>query len=588
VEPAQTEQRQQGAPTVQELEHRLAFERLVMSVSTRFINSSAGDIDAGIERSLSAIGTFCDVDRAYLFALRGSTLWNTHEWCGAGVEPQIHNLQDLPAEIFGFTMERLRRRETIHVPFVDELPEEAAPEREMLRMQDIQSIVLVPLFLADQMLGFIGFDSVKKRRTWTGEDIALLQIAGEIFVNALERQRADGQRRTLEEQLVQARSMENVARLAGGVAHDFNNLLSVITSHARVIARDVADSRLRRSAEVLCQSAEQAAELTRQLMIVGRRELVPAEVLDPNQILRSLATLLEHTLEGVQFSLEPCEGPCFVRLGRAHLKQIVVNLVVNARDALRGPGRVHVSTACVARAGSAPLGAEADAGGAADATAEGSSAWLRLRVSDDGVGMVDEVKSRAFEPFFSTKGALGTGLGLATVHGIVTQAGGRVEIDSAPGQGTRVDVYLPCVAPAPEVSAAAPQAEAARGRGELILLVEDSAPLRCLLGDLLVEHGYRVLSAALPALALEMASRADEPIALLLTDVILPSMTGRELAEELRKRCEGLAVAYISGHDNRVLVRRGVLEEGILLLPKPFADAELLGFVRLAIDGASA
>lgn len=558
-----------------ELEHRLRFERLVMSVSTQLINRIAQEIDAGIEQALSLLGSYCRVDRAYVFLFSGTTMSNTHEWCAPHIEPQLESLQALPLSDFPWSVTRIRQEEVIHVPRVAELPEEAARERQVWGQQGILSVVLVPMMLEGKPLGFIGFGSARELESWRDDDVALLRIASGSVVSALERKRADRERRALEEQLVQARSLENVARLAGGVAHDFNNLLSVILNHARALERHLSEPRLRQYASVLCQSAEQAAELTRQLMVVGRREPVHSEVLDVNQVLRSMAHLLERTLgDEVEFEVSPWEQPCYVKLGRAHLKQILVNLTVNARDALptRG-GRVVIDTLSV------------DAVPRQGESVAMAGPWIRLGVADTGAGMSAAVASRVFEPFFSTKGDFGTGLGLSTVQGIVSQAGGQIHIDTAIGRGTRVEVYLPQVVsmPCPDVTRA-PSTPPPRGRGELILLVEDSEPLRVLIEHLLVEQDYRVMTAAHPALAIELAERAGCDLALLLTDAMLPAMTGRELAERVRQTDARLRVAYMSGHDDQVLLRRGAVDAGILLLHKPFSDRELLAFVRRALD----
>lgn len=559
-----------------ELERRFRFERLVLSVSTHFINLGAQRIDSGIEQALQQIGEFCAVDRAYVFLFSAGLMSNTHEWCARGVEPQRANLQGLPLAIFPWWIARVERQEVIHIPVVADLPDEAVAERGALLEQDIASVVVVPLVFDGKSLGFIGFDSIHNGKAWAEDDITLLRITGEIVVNALERKRADEERRALEEQLIQARSLDNVARLAGGVAHDFNNLLSVILNHARALERELTEPRLRDYARVLSQSAEQAAELTRQLMIVGRRELLQAEVLDINQVIASLENLLRRTLgEAVAFEVSTSAAPCWVKLGKTHLKQVLVNLIMNAHDALPNGGHVRISTAC-----------ESDRvpGTSGPRDVEG---WVHLRVSDDGVGMSAEVARRAPEPFFSTKGASGTGLGLSTVHGIVWQAGGRVSIESRPGMGTSVDVYLPRVAEPPKPSAAKrQQAALARGRGEQILLVEDSEPLRKLIERTLSEHGYRVLAVADASRALELLGGESPVPDLLLTDVILPGLSGRALADRAREASADLRVAYMSGYDDEVLVRQGVLDAGILLLPKPFRESELLDFVRSALDSS--
>jgi two-component system cell cycle sensor histidine kinase/response regulator CckA len=556
---------------VSDVDRRFRFERLVLSISTHFINLAPGQIDSGIEAALRQIGEFCAVDRAYVFRFAGSLMSNTHEWCAPGVEPQLVNLQQLPLAVFPWWVARIERNEVVHIPRVLDLADEAGAEREILREQDIVSVVAVPMVIGSRALGFIGFDSIHDGKLWEDDDIALLRVTGEIVLNALERKRADEERQALEEQLVQSRSMENVARLAGGVAHDFNNLLSVILNHARAIERAVSDPRLRGYARTLCQSAEQAAELTRQLMIVGRRELLQSEVLDLNQVLGSLENLLRRTLgEAVRYDVSSAEIPCTVKLGKAHLKQVIVNLVMNAHDALPKGGHVRVETALLEDPG-------------------GQTQWIQLRVSDDGVGMSDEVARRALEPFFTTKGSAGTGLGLSTVHAIVRQAGGRVSIQSRPGTGTTVDVLLPRVsAPVAPPAPSPDDAQATRGKGESILLVEDSEPLRAWLEQTLTENGYQVLVAEDPAAALALLDGRAAMVDLLLTDVILPGISGRELAARVRQQCAQVRVAYISGYDDEVLVRQGVVDPEIALLPKPFLAEDLLAFVWRVLETGAA
>jgi signal transduction histidine kinase len=567
-----------AARDASEVDRRFRFERLVLSISTHFINLGAEQIDAGIEAALRQIGEFCAVDRAYVFLGASSTMSNTHEWCAPGVSPQRDNLQDLPVEVFPWWVERIRRNEVIHVPEVALLPDEAAAERAILQEQDVVSVVAVPMVLGARSFGFIGFDSIHTGKLWQDDDIALLRVTGEIVLNALERKRADEERRALEEQLIRARSLENVARLAGGVAHDFNNLLSVMLNHARAIERELTDPRLIDYARVLCQSAEQAAELTRQLMIVGRRELLQPEPLDLNQVLGSLEHLSRRMLgEAVSCEFVLASEPCSIELGKSHLKQVIVNLIMNAHDALPNGGHVRISTAVLLEPD--------DEARAAGVTGE----CVRLRVSDDGVGMSHDVAERALEPFFTTKGSAGTGLGLSTVHGIARQAGGHVSIESASGAGTTVSVYFPRLAtPAGVAAPVAGDPSPAGGNGESILLVEDSEALRAWLERTLSEHGYRVLAAADATEALALLDASPAELDLLLTDVILPRTSGRELAALVCERQPAVRVGYMSGYDDEVLVRHGVLDPGILLLPKPFLEADLLRFVRRVLGSLNA
>jgi signal transduction histidine kinase len=568
---------EQRDPIQAELSRRLEFEKLITGLSTHFIDLGAQAIDQGISHALQAIGTFCNVDRAYIFRLarEGSAMSNTHEWCADGIEPQIQILQDLPLEVFPWWIERIKRQESIHVARVLDLPLEAAAEKAILLEQSIRSVVGVPMVYARTAVGFLGFDSVRAEKTWSEADIALLKIVGEMFVSALERKRADQERRSLEAQLIQARSLENVARLAGGVAHDFNNLLAVILNCATIVRRSLSDPEMVAFAGELIQSAKQAAELTRQLLMVGRRGVLDAVVLDINEVVLTLERLVRRTLgESIELTLQLGASAGLIRVGLPQLQQVVVNLALNARDALPRGGQVEIATALV----------DLDERYAARYIDVNVGRYALLSVRDTGVGMTKDVLLRAFEPFFTTKGAAGTGLGLSTVHGILKQAGGHVVINSEPGQGTSVLAYFPAVTgEAPTRDSQRAREPVRLGTGETVLLVEDSESLRMLVRSLLETGQYRVLDASNPEAALALCREHADRIALLLTDVVMPGMSGKKLAEAARQA--GVRnVAYMSGYSDDVLDRQGVLEAGVRLLQKPFLEEDLLRFVRSIID----
>lgn len=560
------------------LYQRLAFERLITELSTEFISLSPIEIDPGIEHALHAVGEFAHVDRAYVFLYSDdrTTMINTHEWCAPGVEPQIQNLTALPVEVFPWWTERMRAREVIQVSHVIDLPEQAAAERQILIDQSIQSIVVVPMVCGSDVIGFVGFDWVRTSKDWAPDDVALLRIVGEIVANAMNRRRAEQERAQLEAQLVQTRSLENVAKLAGGVAHDFNNLLGVVLNYASILRKELTESHHIAYLDELQDSAKQAAELTRQLLLAGRRGIIEPIALDVNEVVVSLRGLLERTLgEQVQMKLELAEDIGIVRLGVPHLEQIILNLTMNARDAMPRGGQFTIETATT------NLTAQ-DVARYLDLT---PGRYTVLSVSDTGSGMTPEVASRACDPFFTTKGRLGTGLGLSTVAGIVKQAEGHLAIDTAPGAGCTIRIYLPIVGDAqaqPKPSAPS-DGPAPEGLGETVLVVEDSLAVRKLVCNALSSHGYRVLGAGCPSEALCRAEEAG-PFDLLLTDVILPEMSGRALAERMRNMGKVTRVLYMSGYEDDVIAQHGVLAEGVRLLQKPFVEPDLLRYVRLAIE----
>jgi len=566
----------------EELRERLAFEELITELSTRFVTVGADDIDTALNESLAAIGEFSGVDRAYIFRFTADrrAMDNTHEWCAEGIEPQIDMFQGFPTEALPWWTERLKEKKVIHVPDIEQLPPEASAEKDILRQQDIQSVLVLPMVCDGVVVGMVGFDSVRKQKDWPKKDIALLRIAGEIFMSAMERKRADEERRRLETQLVQVRSLENVARLAGGVAHDFNNLLAVILNYAAILEREIVDEGQRAKLRELFDAARRAANLTRQLLLVGRRDVVEPVLIDLSTVVTSLGTLLRQTLgDNVQLRLELDDQLDLIRVGLPRVEQVIVNLALNAKDAIADVGSVLVRTENV------------------DVPPELASKYIdlhpgryvRLRVVDDGDGMTPEVAARAFEPFFTTKGTGGTGLGLSTVHGIVRQSGGLVTISTEKDGGTTVDVLFPAVAQSGEAGAVeVPLAPASQpfGRGETVLVVDDSPAVRQLVCAVLAEHRYRPLEAATPAAAIALAERHAGEIDVLVTDVVMPQMSGRDLARRLERSHGVDRVLYMSGYQNEIVAHHGVLEEGVHLLQKPFLEGDLLRAIRSVLDEA--
>ncbi len=378
-------------------------------------------------------------------------------------------------------------------------------------------------------------------------------------------------RRRLEEDLVQAQKMESVGRLAGGIAHDFNNLLTTILGLGESLAGELPPGDpMRADLEAIGEAARHAAGLTRQLLAFSRKQRLEARPLRLDECCRDFAGVLERTI-GEDVRLAWRLGPVPpVLADRAQIQQVLVNLVVNARDAMPGGGEVAIETA------------EAD--GATDGIAAGR--WVRVRVSDTGTGMSPEIARRAFEPFFTTKDTgKGTGLGLATVYGIVKQHAGHTAIRSERGRGTSVSVYLrpaPKLAPDPPVKA--PAATVRLAGTETVLVVDDEPGVRHVVRSALSRLGYTVLEAPSGADALELLGRAARAVDLLLTDVAMPGMGGRELARRFREACPAVRVVYMSGYAGDP----DALGEGAIYVQKPATAAELAARVRDALDAPRA
>jgi len=394
-----------------------------------------------------------------------------------------------------------------------------------------------------------------------------------ILRDVSERQRAEAERAALEARLGQSQKMEAVGRLAGGVAHDFNNLLTAITGSLALALRDVAEgARARRWLMETDRAAWRAAALTHQLLAFSRQQVIAPRVLDLRAVVTGAGSMLARMIgEDIALRTRLAEAPCLVEVDQGQLEQVLLNLAANARDAMPAGG---VLTIEVAREESVPAVA-------GDRLPAGPV--VALTVSDTGQGMSEDVRARIFEPFFTTKAAgSGTGLGLAMVYGAVEQNGGLIEVASAPGAGSRFRILLP-LARGEKAQPAAPQGDVPRG-SETVLLVEDEAAVRDVTRAQLESLGYRVFACANAAEALVFAAAERGPIELLLTDVVMPGMNGRELAERLAATRPGLRVLFTSGYGEEVIARHGVVEPGVRLLQKPFALPQLAGLVRSALQ----
>jgi nitrogen-specific signal transduction histidine kinase/CheY-like chemotaxis protein len=380
------------------------------------------------------------------------------------------------------------------------------------------------------------------------------------------------ERTALEEQLRQSQKMEAIGRLAGGIAHDFNNLLTVILGYASAAQKKLdAKSPVHRLLSEIQGSAEYAAALTGQLLAFSRKQLVEHRMLDLNQAVRGMKEILNRLLgEDIVLALKISTEPCPVKADLGQLSQVIMNLAVNARDAMPKGGCLTIETKTMLR--------KSEDMGKWKVRPPGR--YCLLIVSDNGAGMDADIQSHIFEPFFTTKEVgKGTGLGLSTVYGIVAQHDGWIDVDSEPGRGAAFRIYFP--ASEGILQEKAPAGGEPRGQASgTILLVEDQAALRLMGEALLMEAGYRVLSAASGRAALELAEKYAGPIDMLVTDVVMPEMNGPELAGHLSRTRPGLMVLYVSGYTDHAMLQGGGIESGTAFLQKPF----LLDALRTKVD----
>ncbi len=408
------------------------------------------------------------------------------------------------------------------------------------------------------------------------------QVLFVVWRDITERKRAERERTQLVQQLHQAQKMDAIGQLAGGIAHDFNNILTAILGNvelqlARYERGTVTAEAFAECLREIGQGAERAASLTRQLLAFSRQQISQPQVLDLKRTMQDLEGLFRRLLaEDIALAVRVADEVQNVRMDPAQLEQVVVNLVVNARDAMPDGGRLSLTLA----------NTHLDASYVEQFAEARTGPHVVLTVSDTGTGMEAATLQRIFEPFFTTKEiGRGTGLGLATVYGVVKQAGGHVTVYSEPGHGSVFRVYLPACDDAPQVAALheEPVEETPAGQGT-ILVSEDDPAVRRLAADILRQGGYTVLEAQDGAAALRRAEQSEARIDLLVTDVIMPDMNGRQVADALHARDADVRVLYMSGYTNDVIAHRGVLDDGVAFIEKPFSRRSLLHRVAQILE----
>ena len=410
-------------------------------------------------------------------------------------------------------------------------------------------------------------------RDTRGQPQSIVFVARDIT----ERKRAEEEKAKLEARFQHAQKMETVGRLAGGVAHDFNNLLTVINGYSQMLLADLnAGDRFRDDLEEIHKAGERAAGLTRQLLAYSRKQHLEPRSLDLNRAVEEMLPLLSRLLGAdveVRVALQAENGT--VCADPHQLAQVIMNLAVNARDAMPGGGKLLIETTTVER----------DESHVQPHPEARPGRYVMLAVNDNGVGMNEETRQRIFEPFFTTKGAgRGTGLGLSMVHGMLAQSGGYIEVYSEPDHGTTFQIYLPIVEGAPADSGKPDAVPTIAGK-ETVLLVEDQAAVRKYAAAALRAYGYRVIQAENAGEALEFCERERECVDLVLTDVVMPKLSGTELAIRLQTRWPGIKVLFMSGFTDNIIEHGEALRKGADFIQKPFSPEELAGKVRAVLAG---
>ncbi len=447
-----------------------------------------------------------------------------------------------------------------------------APWRDEATKRGFLSNCALPLIWDGRVFGVLGIYAAEAH-AFDDEEVGLLMRMADNIAYGIHALRAQNERAQLQEELRQAQKLEAIGRLAGGIAHDFNNILTVIAGRAETLLDELTPShRLHHDARLIHETADRATALTSQLLAFSRKQILKPKVLDLNAHVAAMITMLRRLIgEDIELEFVPAEPLGSIEVDPAQLEQVIVNLALNARDAMPTGGKLTLETADIDIAtsgGRNPAGLK-------------PGRYVMLAVADTGIGMDPSVVSRIFEPFFTTKSpGKGTGLGLATVHGIIKQSGGDIWVRSDPGRGTAFRIYLPRVDRVPDEPRERSVRVAAPAGHETILLVEDQVEVAALAEEFLILAGYRVMTAHHPEEALRIVREYPGPIDLLLTDVIMPQMNGERLQQAVVALRPGIAVLYMSGYTDDALAERGILSPGIHLLQKPFTRDNLVAKAR--------
>lgn len=509
------------------------------------------------------LGALWFVDEAAT-VLRFVELWHAPQTSVPTFEARTRQMTFAPGE--GMPGRVWATAQPLWIP--DVVADSNFPRAPFAKQEGLHAACGFPIISGDQVIGVLEFFSREIREP----DRDLLQMFHAIGTQIGQ----FGERALLAAQLRQAQKMEAIGLLAGGIAHDFNNLLTVINGYSDLTLESLApDDRHRGGIEHIKKAGKRAAALTGQLLAFSRKQILQPKVVDLNQLVRNIEPMLRRLInEDIQMTTALASGLVTVKVDPGQIDQVLMNLVVNARDAMPQGGRIFIETANIELEEAACKQMSVQAG-----------SYVTLAIKDTGTGMTPEVQARIFEPFFTTKQpGKGTGLGLPTVFGIVKQSRGHVMVSSEPGRGTTFTLYFPLVAETAERDERGHTQAEPLGGSETLLIVEDDDLVRSLAHTILQAHGYTVLEANNGRDALRLCEEHKGPIHLVVMDVVMPEMSGREVADRLAPRRPETKVLYLSGYTDDAIVHHGVLNPGIAFLNKPFTPDTLLHKVRAVLD----
>ena len=686
-------------------EYKLKIERLASSLSNKFINLDAERIDTGIKFGLKLISEFAGADRGYIyiFGRDGTQLELTHEWRAKGIKPKIQKHEKVNNDDFSWLVNTIKQQIVIQVTNINNLPANANTLKAIFKVEDIKSLIIVPMVYSKTVIGFIGFDSVREEKKWTEGIDELLRISGEVFVNAIRRKktaelnrrseeklrilfertedvvfisapdgkiidinpagakllgysskdellqhhnandfyfnqkdrkafqrvleqygnvrdyelvlkRKDGQKvvvletttavrndkgdiiayegimrdvtdkKQLEQQLFQSQKMESIGLLAGGIAHDFNNIMTAINGYADMILMDMKPGNPHyKDVLNILKGGKRAENLTRQLLAFSRKQIIEPKIIDINKIISDLNKMMRRLIgEDITLETKLLNGISRIKADPVQIQQIIVNLIVNSRHAIDKKTDKTIKKITI---GTEEVRLDKNFVVLHPGSKEGRH--VVISVTDTGMGMDEETKSKIFEPFFTTKEeGKGTGLGLSTVYGIVKQNNSSIYIDSEPGKGTAFRIYWPATDEELPQDFADDSSELSTEVTENILVVEDDEAVRDIACSFLKSLGYKALEASNGIEALELIKKKNliMDIDLLLTDMVMPEMGGEELAQKIKEINPGIKILLSSGYTDSQIIKSGMRTQDYNFLPKPYSVQQLAKKVRAVLD----
>jgi len=564
----------------QRLRRAVEIQNALGGIATRLLAQT--DSDSAIKALLRELGELTGACRTYYFAIDESAgiVDNTHEWCAQEVPSVQENMRKVPFSTFPWMLNRIVRGEVLHFRRMEEIPEEAAVDRDALEQMGIRSIVIFPIFQHNHCTGFIGITAVRAPKDWDTEEVLLLGMFAGTLSAFMERQAAERDRVELERQILQAQKLESLGVLAGGIAHDFNNILMAILGHADLALEDLPQlSPARGSIQEIEKASRRAAELCRQMLAYSGKGHFVIESIHLGHLVEEMVHLLRTTISkkvllnlNLEKSLPPTEGDA------TQLRQVIMNLVINASEAIGDrSGVITIST------------------GAMDCTPEYLTEtyldedlvpglYVSLEVSDTGCGMDRETQSRIFEPFFTTK-FTGRGLGMAAVLGIVRGHKGALKVYSEPNKGTTFKLLFPAAEEFAGTAGGDPEAAKASWKGDgLILLVDDEETIRALGKRMLERMGFEVITAEDGRVAMEIYEERGSEISLVVLDLTMPHMNGEETFRALRGLDPGVRVILSSGYTEHDIVGRFAGKGLAGFIPKPYTMQSLRDRLRAALE----